>query len=229
MAPGVPAYVAVVLLLATLAARVIYDLWQHRRIAPALQALSPQNKVWLEDLARGVGDDHVIISGHATVALRLWQEDTAQARQRLRLGCEHIERAALPEMLRAVAILRGMARSVRILPPPRPLAVAAWRLTCTRGTAALTELLRWLGTTGRERVELRLWFVKRAFVAGARVFLRAAGRAANDTHVDAPTWHPPVVVAVADMKLAQDETVATAEHILRAFTHWQQQHGRAHA
>lgn len=214
-------YVLVAVALFGTGVRVMHDTWLRAKLGPFASALSPQNKIWLEDLARSLGDDNVIVAGHTAAAIRLWSESPDAARQRLRLACEHVENVATPEILRSVRILAGLVRTVRIVPPPRPLATAAYQLAHTRGWAALARLAHWLGTTGADRVRVRLWFARRAFLTAARVFTRAARQALLGKHPTREARLTMICVATHDMKLAQDETVATAQHILIAFTAWQ--------
>jgi hypothetical protein len=111
---------------------------------------------------------------------------------------------------------------VKVFPPPRPLALAlaAFQLLRTRGWAALASLLHWLGLTGRSRIRVRLWFLKRALISAARVFTGTATLAIEEDF--RPPRSATLSAAAADMKLAQDETVVTAQRILDAFARWQE-------
>src|SRR5262249_19849776 len=150
------------------------DLRRRQALGRFSDILDPDNRVWLERLALSAATHHSIVRGSTDDALALWTENPDEARRRLRLACEQIERVSLPHLLDTLAVLRQLARTVRVFPPPQPLAVAACRLVRTRGWAALALLLHWLGLTGRDRVRVRLWFLQRAFVTAARTFTGTA-------------------------------------------------------
>lgn len=212
--------VGLLLVLVTVAVRVERDLRRRRTLGRFAAILDPQHRQLLEQLALHVAVHHEIVRKSTDEAWRLWREDAQAARVRLGLACDQIERVALPDLLDVLRVLRSLARSVQVLPPPRPLAVAAWCLLRTRGLAALVALLHWIGLTGRERVGVRLWFVKCAFVTAARVYRGTAARAVEQGF-ERP-WYPTLDAAVSDMQNAHDETRHTAEQILDAFARWRE-------
>lgn len=213
----------VVLTISLVAVGIVYTVRDVRRrhtLGRFAALLDPENRAWLDRLALSAETYHAVVRGCTDDARGLWEEDPEAARLRLRLACEQIERVTLPRFLETLSVLRRLARTVKVFPPPRPLAVAAYQLARTRGLAALASLLHWLGLTGRDRVRVRLWFVKRAFVTAARIFTGTAVLAVDQGF--GKRWYPTLDAAVTDMKLAQDETVVTAEHILAAFARWKE-------
>lgn len=212
-------YLVFVAVLVTICAQIYRDLTRRRTLGRFAGILDPENRRWLERLALSAVTSQAIVSDATLEAHLLWAEDPQAARDRLRLACEQVERVSTPRFFETLGFLRRMARSVKVFPPPRPLAVAAYQLLRTRGWAVLATLLHWLGTTGRARVRVRLWFLKRGFVTAARTFTGTAVLAIEQGF--GRPWYPTLAAAAADLKLAEDETVVTAEHVLTAFARWQ--------
>lgn len=215
-------YATLLLVAAIVAVRMVQDCHLRRKLGPYAELMSPECQVWLDALTRSVETDRVILEGCTREAFDLWGTDLEAARKRLALACEYVERLAVPDMIETVQVLRRLARTVAVLPPPRPLAAAAARLWHTRGLAAVATLLYWLGVTGKDRVRVRLWFVKRAFLAAARVFTRTAAvaeRAGLGLEL-----YTTLDEALDDMKLLRHDTVVTAELVLTAFSRWQAAH-----
>lgn len=208
-------------------ARYARDLRRRHTLGRFASVLDPENRLWLERLALSAAAHDEVVRGSTDEACRLWPEDAEAARQRLRLACDQIERVSLPRLHETLRVLGELARTVKIFPPPRPLAVAAYEILRTRGWAALVALVQWLGLTGQECVRLRLWFVKRAFVTAARVYLGTAVLAVE--HGFGRPWYPTLDAAVNDMKTAHDETIVTAGHIHDAVARWREYRAQRHA
>jgi hypothetical protein len=201
-------------------ARYARDLRRRRTLGRFASVLDPENRLWLERLALNAAAHHEVVRGSTDEAHKLWPEDAQAARARLRLACDQIERVSLPTLHETLRVLRELARTVKVFPPPRPLAVAAYEILRTRGWAALLALVQWLGLTGQERVRVRLWFVRRAFATAARVYLGTAVLVVE--HGFGRPWYPTLDAAVSDMKTAHDETLVTARHVLDAVARWRE-------
>ena len=213
------AFAAPVILGAVFVGRWAYDRWQRHKLGPFAELLSPECQVWLDALARSIDNEQVVVEDSVREAWELSGTDLEAARARLALACDYVERVAVPDFTETIQILRRLARTVSALPPPAPLARAALRLWRTRGLGAVAAFLHWLGVTGKDRVRVRLWFLKRAFVTAARIFSGTAALAqrqglAEDSYATLDD-------ALADMRLLQTDSVVTAELILTAFSRWQ--------
>lgn len=214
--------VALLLVALVIALRFAHERWLRHKLGPYADLMSAECQVWLDALARSVDNGHVVLEGCAREAFELWGADLTAARARLDLACEYVERVAVPDFVETLQVLRRLARTVAVLPPPAPLATAVLRLWRTRGLAAVAGFLHWLGITGKDRVRVRLWFLKRAFLAAARVFTGTAVLAGR--HGFGALWYSTLSEALSDMKLLQNDTVVTAEVILKAFSRWQAAH-----
>lgn len=212
-------YLLFVAILMTICSQIYRDLRRRHMLGRFAGVLDPENRRWLERLALSATTSQAVVNDATQEAHALWAEDPQAARDRLRLACEHVERVTTPRFFETVAFLRRMARSVKVFPPPRPLAVAAYQLLRTRGWAVVAALLHWLATTGRARVRVRVWFLKRGFVVAARTFTGTAVLAIEQGF--GRPWYPTLAAAAHDLKLMEDETVVTAEHVLTAFARWQ--------
>lgn len=213
------AFVAPILAAVVVVLRWAHDRWQRHKLGPYAELMSPESQLWLDELARSIENEQVVVEGSVREAYDLWGTDLAAARTRLALACEYVERVAVPDFSETIQILRRLSRTVSALPPPAPLVQAAFRLLRTRGLAAFAGFLHFLGVTGKDRVRVRLWFLKRAFVTAARVFTGTALLA--DRHGWAEDWYATLDDALGDMHMLQADSVATAELILTAFSRWQ--------
>jgi hypothetical protein len=211
------ATLAVVLIL-----RLAHDRWQRHKLGPFAELMSPECQVWLDALARSVENEQVVVEGSVREAYDLWGTDLEAARARLALACDYVERVAVPDFTETIQVLRRLSRTVSALPPPAPLAQAAFRLLRTRGLAAFAGFVHFLGVTGKDRVRVRLWFLKRAFVTAARVFTGTAVLA--DRHGWAEDWYATLDDALGDMRTLQADSVVSAKLILTAFSRWQVAH-----
>lgn len=176
--------------------------------------VSQRGRATMADITLLVDDNRFILETYHDRGLRSRDSgDHAAAADWLERGCQAIE-AFAPDFLTALGALRGLARSVSVivpLPALRPFGFSAWHL---RGAASMAAVLHLVLFTGQERVRLRLRVIRYAFGMSVRWLRRGTNEVAiRPAAPDA--WHR-VAVAVHDIEVAGDETMATARRIVQA-------------
>lgn len=195
-----------------------HDLWTRARLQRYAVLLEPKAKEWLEELRRAVSEDRSVADVHAQLAREQWQMSRTEALANLEALVEHFERTVQPNLGALLTQLRVAARTVRMVVPPRPLGMAAYRLWRMRGWAGLGLLAHWTLVTGWQRAQVRVWFLGR----GLRAVVRAASGASLLAR-QRGRWSLTIDHAVTDFDTWGGETVTTAEAILAAVAAWHAQ------
>lgn len=221
--PSALVHAALALIAFAVAVRLAYAEWQRHKLGPYEELLSPQAQLWIEGLT-------VLVSAHTAAAdervrhaFDLWGDDLAVARRRLDDACDRLERVAVPELQPMLATLRRLLATVEVLPPPRPTAAAACQLLHARGPLSLVRFATWLVVTGRKRLGVRLWFVRRALAVAAHA---CAGTALLvPRHGFGQDWYESPQAACH--LLGRPTGAVTAADVLAAFARWQAHRCRA--
>jgi hypothetical protein len=223
MSPNLLVYgLAVLGIAAHLAIRRAIKHWERGRLGQFASMLDPRERHWLDALRRDVETHGLLVERHVESARNAWAEEPERALHRLRLACEALEQVVQPSLARTIAELRSVARTVAVLAPPRPLAVAAYKLWQVRGLHGVISLAHWVLVTGRERARLRVWFFGRALVSIVKAFTGAVVLQAHRER-----WYMTTVDAAADLRTMQADLVTTAESILDALAAWRNARQRA--
>lgn len=209
-----------VAVLAVLALRQTVDLWTRARLRRYAVLLEPKAQQWLEELRLEVAEDRSVAEIHARLAREQWHVSRAEALADLEALVEHFERTVQPNLGALLEQLRVAARTVRVIVPPRPLGMAAYRLWRMRGWAGVGLLAHWVVVTGWQRAQVRVWFLGRGLRAVVRALTGAALLARQKG-----AWSLTIDHAVADFSTWGGETVTTAESILSAVSAWHAQRG----
>jgi hypothetical protein len=189
--------------------------WRHHQLGDFARIRSRENQARLDALVVAVETDRQVVGGYIRGAKEHWQVSRVEAVRRLDLACAHLEEFG-PDFRKALKVMRNMARSVSITASPRALRVAAYKLWQTRGLAGVASLLHWVVVTGRERVLVRVWFLRRAFGVVARVLVRRAWLARSTVE-----WDGTIEDAVGDLMTVEQGAVQTYEVILAALDQWE--------
>jgi len=191
--------------------------WDVRRYGDFARLTEPRCRAWLDRVAAELNGDAEFVQLGVLAARDYWTEDREKALKRLRIVCDYLEGVVQPQFRETLAELWTQYRRVRVIAPPRALAVAAWRLWPVRGLAGLTSLATWVLVTGKEKLYVRLRFLGLAARVVWRTLLGTALLAGRDGR-----WRMRIEHAGADVGRLHAETLASAEIILAAVVHWEQ-------
>lgn len=213
-----PYWLIALAVLALVAASRVHELWTGARLGRYVVLLEPEALEWLGELRREIEEDRSVAEVHAELAREQWRLSRDEALSNLEALARHFERTVQPNLGALLHELRVAARTVKIVAPPRPLGVAAYRLWRLRGWSGLGLLAHWLLVTGWQRVRVRVWFLAR----GLKVVARAV-TGASLLAVRRGRWSMTIDAAVADFGTWGGEAVTTAESILDAVARWRAQ------
>lgn len=173
--------------------------------------LSPRAQSTLDEITQMVSENkHVLGRHHAAAQERRRAGESAEAVERMRLGCQAIETMA-PDFVRALQALRRLARTASVIVPLPPVRVGAFRAWELRGLAGLGAFGHDLLVTGGQQMRLHVVVIQSAVRLGVRALRRSTERLPRRER----EWQR-IDALVADLALSGDEGVATARRILAA-------------
>jgi len=188
-------------------------LWRERSLKGIDRIFLPRHQPWIDELARMVAEDQAVTDYWSSRARTSWEAAPQEARRHLDALREHVLTSVQVDLHQALRELLEAARSVPVLAPPRPLAVAAFRLLRLRGLRGVATMLEWAALTGKERVQVRIGFYV--------VALRTACRLIVHTTRPHGRWPTHLDPALEDLATVETRTLETAGDVLAALRHWE--------
>lgn len=187
------------------------DARNQELVEDAMEAVFGEDgQATFDEIALIVRENKHVLATYHDEARELSRTGRAQqAAEWMAHGCEAIEELA-PDYFKALQVLTRLTRALSAvipLAPVRVYAFDAWRL---RGLAGGALVLHHVLVTGRERMLLRLRLLGTAF----RWALRWLRRSTERLPARPAEWQA-IDALVHDLNAMGDETVVTAERVLR--------------